>query len=474
MIKIKDLNFRYRDSGEFALKDINLEIGEGECICLTGISGSGKSTLLMAVNGLIPHYVSGEMSGDVWLDGMNTKEVEISRLAEKAGMVFQNPDTQIFALSVRSEVAFGPENILTPPGEIYERLNRALDAVDMGGFEDRNPNELSYGQKQRITLASVLSLAPRILLMDEPLSLMDCGGKERILDIISELKEKGFTVVIGEHNLPFMLGVSDRILVMHGGEIIRDAVPGQINREDIRLFNEIGIRWGETGVTAEDELTPNFDKKFDRNKIIEIRNLTYTYPCGICALNNLSLDVYEGEFLGILGKNGSGKTTLLKAVVGLIHPGAGEVTTLGISPHPYGLFGKVGFLIQDPEYQIFEETVFDEIAFSLKKLNLTEDEIQKRVNRALEVTNMEDLRESDPLKLSFGQKHRVAFASLLALKPRVIILDDLTKGLDYGNLKQILDTLKIMQRKFNVTVIICTHDHEIIKKYVDRVVRIGK
>lgn len=510
MIRIKNLNFTYPNSDNAALDDITLDVKSGECVCLTGVSGCGKSTLLMACSGLIPHYIKGEMSGDVLIDGASTQDIEIQKIAEKVGMVFQNPDTQIFSLSVKGEVAFGAENLLIPPADIYERLKWALSAVGMEGFEDRNPTELSYGQKQRITIASVLSIKPGILLIDEPLSLMDCSGKEKVLDIILDLKKRGITLIIGEHNLPFIRDACDRVMVMSGGRIIIDKPASEIDAGDIDIFNREGIRWGKTGVDTEEDEKPvefkehsdkgkimdynilNYKKnikniknsaaiKFNRQsdryqdkKIIEIKNLTYTYTGGVCALDNISFDIYEGEFLGIVGKNGTGKTTLLKSIMGLIKPDKGSVKTLGITPDPYHLFGKVGFLIQDPEYQLFEESVFDEVAFSLEKLKFPADEIKERVRWALEITGMEDFTKSDPLALSFGQKHRVAFASVLALKPAVVILDDLSKGLDFGNLKHIMEALKNMQENSSLTVIMCTHDHQVIKDYVERVVRIKR
>jgi energy-coupling factor transport system ATP-binding protein len=456
MIQINDLSFRYANSNVQALKEINLNIRRGECICLTGASGSGKSSLLLAIKGLIPHFIKGRFDGSVSINGIDTREADITTLSENIGLVFQNPETQIFNLTVKEEVAFGLENLLVPRDEIVKRVKEALKLAGLTGFENRNPADLSGGEKQKVCIASILAMKPDILLFDEPLSQLDEKGKSDLLVILKGLKGK-VTMIIGEHNVSAASKVSDRIVLMNGGEIIAEGE--EVDAEMEAFFKRFGVRW-KVGIRR-------YESKRNCEEVAKLKDVSFLYRDKE-VLSNFSLSIGRREFIGITGENGAGKTTVLKIMAGLLKAKKGTVQVLGMNPSPKKVFSKVGFLFQNPEYQIFERTVRDEVAFALRKKGLQEAEIEERVFDALESVGIGDLGERNPLTLSMGEKHRVALAAIIALDPEIIILDEPTSGLDYGNATRMLEKIKSLGK----TVVIASHDRELLEMCCDAIYQI--
>ena len=466
MIEINQLSFKYPRSSKLALDNIDLKVKKGDFVCMIGPSGSGKSTLLMALNGLIPHHIPGDYNGNVIVDGMVVENKCIRDISQKVGLVFQNPETQICNLKVRDEVAFGPENLLVPPSEILRRVRWSLKAVGMADYDDRNPEELSYGQKQRITIGSVLSMKPRVLLLDEPLSNLDNVIAKKVLYVLKELNEQNITIIVTTHDIKPFQKIATHLVALAEGKILLDKAVNELDKRDKITIKNLGIRWGL-------KKTPRRKIKNHNKPVIEVKHLDYTYPNNTKALNNLSLKIRRGEFVGIIGNNGSGKTTLLKAMVGFIKPQKGHVSILGLrDPNPCDLFGNLGFLYQNPDIQIFEKDVFEEIAFSLKNMGLDKGTIDKRISWALETVSMAGHKDKNPLALSLGERHRVALASILAMNPKLLILDELTSGIDYKTLTHILRVIKEIQKRRDMTVIMVTHDDELLPHYADRIIKI--
>lgn len=467
-ISLKDVWFKYPQSSNWAIRGINLNVNTGESACITGPSGCGKTTLCMCLNGLIPHHIPGELRGNTTLDKWNIKKSSIAELSQRVGLVFQNPESQLFLLRIIDEVAFGPENLCVPPNEILERVERALEDVGMLGKEEENPTEISGGQKQRVAIASVLSMKPNILVLDEPLTQLDHGGKTRLLEVLKKLKSEGISIIITEHNITPLLYLVDKLIVMNDGEIILVKYVKDLSLEDIDKIKRIGVRWH---LKRRDNKKSRARCRCPGGFRVFVENASYTYPNGAEALKDASLKVKRGEFLGLVGENGSGKSTLLKCIMGFLKPKHGKIVVTGIeNPTPEDLFGRVGFIFQNPDCQLFEENVFSEIAFSLRKMGLRENEIEKRVSWALEAVDMNGYELKNPLTLSMGQRHRVALASILVMKPRVILLDEPMHGLDIKNAERILDIIKSMQENLETTIVMASHDREVLEIYADRIV----
>ncbi|HWR60122.1 MAG TPA: energy-coupling factor transporter ATPase [Clostridia bacterium] len=505
-ISIRNLTFRYKDQKEGnAIENINLDIENGQFVVIMGPSGAGKSTLANCLNGLIPNFVRGKYEGEVWVNGKKVREQAVSKMAKDIGLVFQDFESQLFSTNTKLEIAFGPENFMVPRDEIRKRISRVLKIVNLEGYEERQPSTLSGGQKQRLAIGSVLASQPRIICMDEPTTDLDPIGKLGIFMIARELHEdKDLNLIIIEHETEEALE-ADRLIIMENGHIIKDGKPEQVLR-DIELMDRIGIMSLQipkyfksiSSIAAEElPLTPEeglerfkaMKLALDRKKyeeilrselerenkygdvIIEVKDLEHTYPNGKKALEGASLQIREGEFLAVLGHNGSGKTTLVKHLNGLLMPTAGSVYVGGKDTKSTTIFeiGKeVGFVFQNPDHQIFADTVYEEVAFSPKIRGCSPEEIDKRVKEALKAVDLEGYEKEDPFSLSKGERQRVAVASILSARPRMIILDEPTTGLDFKEQKRMMELIKKLNEEGH-TIIIITHTMWVVSEYAHKV-----
>lgn len=466
-VEIHDFWFRYEESKDWALKGVNLSISEGEAVGIVGPSGSGKSTLLMAISGIIPSYIRGEQRGSVSVDGIDPGRVSLPEMATRVGIVLQDPELQLFMPKVIEEVAFGPENLCLPPQEILKRVRASISEVGLEGLEERDTYKLSAGQKQRVAIASMLSMGQRVLLMDEPLSRLDRAGRESIIRVINALKKRGVTVIVSEHHVNELAKVVDRLVLLSGGAVMFDAPV-------IEVINK-GLSGSISALTRPpirhcvDSATARPQKQTAGQPIIEVEDLYYEYADGVKALSSITLKVYHGEFLGIFGENGSGKSTLLKIIAGLLRPKKGRVVVDGMeNPTAEDLIGKVMYVPENPDRAIFEETVFEEVAFTVKRLGFREDEVNARVKWALDLVNLSGFESRDPLALSFGERRRVTVATAIAVKPKVLLLDEPTTGLDLQNAIKLMDSLKKLQIEHGTTIIVVSHELELVKAYADR------
>jgi energy-coupling factor transport system ATP-binding protein len=504
-VSIEGLAYRYRGQQKPALKGVNLEVAEGEFVVVMGSSGAGKSTLCVSLNGLIPHFFKGKMEGTVRVGGRPTSEGKVGEFAQEVGLVFQDFEAQLFSTNVALEVAFGPENFRVERGEMIERVERVLGQVHLEGFENRTPSTLSGGQKQRLAIASVLAIEPRILCLDEPTTDLDPVGKLGIFEIAEDLKDRDdVTLIVVEHETEETLE-ADRIIVLRDGEIVADRPAREVLRDVelleessvmplqvTRFFHEMGLWQGQLPLTPQEGVAEFRRRGWlvnpDRHRrlveadgkreegygepVIEVEGLTHRYPNGVIALEGVDLTVRRGEFLAVLGQNGSGKTTLVKHFNGLLKPTEGTVRVGEDETTEQGLrrLGRsVGYVFQNPDHQIFSDTVSDEVAFGPKIRGMEESEIKERVEEALAAVGLEGRGDEDPFGLTKGERQRVAVASVLAVRPEVLILDEPTTGLDYAEQRSMMDLIKSLN-KAGSTIIVVTHTMWVVAEYAHRAV----
>src|SRR5215212_9469683 len=502
-VSIEGLGYRYRGQQEPALKDVDLEVAEGEFVVVMGPSGAGKSTLCISLNGLIPHFFRGRMEGEVRVGGRSTREGKVGEFAQEVGLVFQDFEAQLFSTNVALEVAFGPENFSVEREEMIRRVESVLGQVRLEGFEDRTPATLSGGQKQRLAIASVLAIEPRILCLDEPTTDLDPIGKLGIFEIAEDLKDRDdVTLIVVEHETEETLD-ADRIIVLRDSEIVADRPAREVLRDVelleessvmplqvTRFFHEMGLWQGQLPLTPQEGLAEfrrrgwlvspdrhgrlvEADGKREEGygePVIEVKGLTHRYPNGVVALEGVDLTVRKGEFLAVLGQNGSGKTTLVKHFNGLLEPTEGTVRVGEGETREQGLrqLGQsVGYVFQNPDHQIFADTVADEVAFGPKIRGMEEGDIKERVEEALAAVGLEGRGEEDPFGLTKGERQRVAVASVLSVRPEVLILDEPTTGLDYAEQRSMMDLVRRLNEAGS-TIIAVTHTMWVVAEYAHR------
>ncbi|MFC2045582.1 ABC transporter ATP-binding protein [Chloroflexota bacterium] len=505
MINIEGLTFFYSDTTQPALNNVNLTINDGEFVLLTGPSGGGKSSLCRCFNGLIPHFHGGKVSGSIVVEGQDTLKSSTKEMAKIVGFVFQDPENQLVSIDVEREVAFGPENLGFPRDLIAKRVEESLDTLGIANLRYRQISELSGGEKQKVAIASVLALHPRVLILDEPTSELDPKGAEDVLSIVTRLNDElGLTVILVEHRLDRVIQYVDRLIVIDAGTIIIDGEIDDILVNHyhelseigigipplIRLFQELKkrdagidkipltvkegrseIRKTLKNISVQSDSIPNCDMK-SGDTLIKIKNLWYAYPNGHTAVKSINLEVGEGEFVAIMGRNASGKTTLVKHFNRLLVPTKGSIKINGIDTKEATiaeLARKVGYVFQNPNDHLFADTVYDEVAFTLKNLGYDSKEISQRIDEVLERLHLNEHRGRYPRSLSGGEKQRVALASVLAPKPRIIILDEPTRGMEYRLKSELMKFLEECCCQGN-TVILVTHDVEIVAEYAARVI----
>lgn len=498
LLEIEDLWYQYPLATKAVLRGVNLTVNEGEFLVLLGPSGCGKSTLALTANGIVPNQIGGKIAGTVEIDGMNTRQHAVGELARKVGIVFQNPDAQIIHLHVEDEVAFPMQNLLVQPQVMREKINEMLEVVGMSRFKKSLTTTLSGGQKQRLSIATALTMDPKLLILDEPTVHLDPKGAEEVIDTIVQLnREQNIAILLIEHKLDEIIKLADRIAVMDAGLVVADGDPRELLlskanyiMNDLGLFipqvTEVanfavtrGYTFASAPLSVEDFPTNTIKLRRDgfagcqnhqgnvagRRAVIEIRGVSFKYPIGTKALDNISLDIQEGEIAALLGSNGSGKTTLAKILIGLLKPTQGNVTIRGDNSvydvsktSPKVLSRFIGFSFQNPENQFVTERVFDEVAFGLRIMNnISEDEIKRRTMGIIEKFGLVEFIDEHPLNLSMGQKRRLSIATMLVLEPRMIIFDEPMTGQDKKRTDFIIKLIQDLQGK-GTTSIFITHD----------------
>ncbi len=451
MISIENLSYTYPGQQHPALSGISLHAEAGECICLAGHSGCGKSTLLLALRGLL--------SDGVLLGSIQCGETgpHATSAAQGMGLVFQNAESQILCATVYDEVAFGPENLALPSDAINQRIVAALSAVNLLHFGNRNVERFSAGQKQRLCIAAVLAMQPDVLLLDEPTSQLDQAGRQDLLAILRHLKDRGFTIVIAEHTVEPFREIIDRYYLLANGTITgcHTSLP-----EFCRPVGQLHQTKPTTPV-----------KPRRSGHTIIATGLAVSYPGGAGILEDISLAIAPGERVHLYGANGCGKSTLLKVLAGAVKPDRGTVTIADTTAAQAGdQVGIVSLLLQNPQRQLFEDTVHEEVAFTLKRLRMSSEEINHRVIAALTACEALHLEDRLPLTLSFGEQHRVALASVIAPNPRVLLMDEPFAGLDPEQRLRLLQILARIAREQDTAMIIASHDPLPDPSWADRTI----
>lgn len=492
IIQISGLHFRYKKAARPVFAGLDLEVQPGERLTILGPSEAGKSTLALCLQGLIPRLIKGEMQGRLEVAAANTQKARPRDLAARVGLLFQDFEAQLFCTRVDQEVAFGPENLALPRDELRRRVAHSLALVGLAGLEARDPAALSGGQRQLLALAAVLALEPRLLVLDEPTSDLDPLRVEELLETLDRLaREQGLTLVLLGQDLRLARNCS-RLVLLHEGAILADGPPEQVLRR-VDLFEQLGLQvpelpglfhdlgqanlplsleeaetqarslgwvWVQTaGETP--ALRPGVPVPATSLEILALRRVGFAYPGAAPVLKDFSLAFREGELTAVLGPNGSGKTTLLKLLRGLLQPQSGEVWRAEGA--------RAGFVFQNPDYQIFAEEVWEEVALGPRQLGLDAEEVNRRVEEALASVHLLDRGRDDPFSLTKGQRQCLAVAGVLALAPRVIILDEPTTGLDFREQQDLLDLVAGLHAQGR-TIIMVTHSMWAAAAYAQRLV----
>ncbi|AIL72395.1 TPA: DUF3744 domain-containing protein [Vibrio vulnificus] len=500
-IEFSNFSFRYESLDKPTLRNINLRIEKGEKIVIIGPSGSGKSTLGQCLNGLIPHAIKGEVSGSLTINGQETATFAMHQFTEQVGTVLQDTDSQFVGLSIGEDIAFALENQLTANIEMYSLVKATAKMVDLEQMLQRSPHDLSGGQKQRVSLAGILVDDVDILLFDEPLAALDPKTGKRTIEIIDELHRKtGKTVVIIEHRLEDVLHRHvDRIILMEGGEIMADTTPDELLaspllaqygiREPLYLtalksagchlalddhpssLSELPLANYQHAMADWFHQANTTSNHIRSETLLDVRNLTYSYDGEKNALEGVSFNVQRGEFVSILGKNGSGKSTITKLIMGVIEPDDGTMHLNGQDLSELTIFErsqKVGVVMQNPNHMISHHMIFDEVAFGLRNRGWDEPQVNDKVLEVLELCGLSKYRHWPIEALSYGQKKRVTIASILALEPELLILDEPTAGQDYRNYTSMLSFIEKLNRELGITVVIISHDMHLVLEYTTR------
>ncbi|MCR8746399.1 ABC transporter ATP-binding protein [Romboutsia lituseburensis] len=502
IIEFKNFNFKYRVQAEPTLKDINLTIYEGEKVLIVGPSGSGKSTLAHCLNGLVPFYYRGDMSGELKINEQDIRTKNIFELSKIVGTVLQDPDSQFIGLTVGEDIAFKLENYCVEQKIMKEKVEKSARLVDIDKELQSSPYRLSGGQKQRVTLAGVTVDDVKVLLFDEPLASLDPATGKGAMELIDNIqKQDNKTVVIIEHRLEDVLHCDvDRIIVMDDGRIICDTTPDELLSSN--KLGAVGVReplyitaLKYAGCDINTEMCPksvktlNIDnckskvkewfeitkisqKQKKCDTILELQDVTFSYSQEKQILKNVSFKINKGDMVSIVGRNGAGKSTVSKLICGFYKPTSGKILFDGKNIENESIKSrseKIGFVMQNPNQMISKTKVFDEVAFGLKIRGVDENQITERVHNVLKTCGLYGHRNWPISALSFGQKKRVTIAAILVLNPEVIILDEPTAGQDFKHYTEIMEFLIDLNKK-GVTVIMVTHDMHLMLEYTNNVI----
>lgn len=502
MISFKNFSFKYNNVVDKTLKNIDLTINKGEKVLIVGPSGSGKSTLSHCINGLIPFSYNGEIEGELIIDNIKPYEESLSDVSKKVGTILQDQDSQFIGLSVGEDVAFNFENNAMPLNEMKVKVIDALELVNMVDFINHSPYELSGGQKQRVSLAGVLGSDAEVLLFDEPLANLDPASGKEIMQLINDIHEKtNKTIIIVEHRIEDVLEQPfDKVIVVNKGEVQGFGTPDEILKSDLLKNNGLreplyleAMKLAGCDISKSENLkdltnideknkevlknwfnnkTSNKDSIIKEEKILEVKNLAFSHDGIKNTINDVSFHLNKGEILAVLGNNGAGKSTLCRLITGILKPQKGSIFLNNQCIDSWSIKQKgssIGYVMQNPNQMISQHMIKDEIALGLKCRNYSKEEIDKKVEEVLKICGLYPYRNWPVSALSYGQKKRVTIASILAINPEVIILDEPTAGQDYKHYTEFMEFIKELSAQ-GISIILITHDMQLTLEYCHRAV----
>lgn len=502
MISFKNFSFKYNNVVDKTLKNIDLTINKGEKVLIVGPSGSGKSTLSHCINGLIPFSYNGEIEGELIIDNIKPYEESLSDVSKKVGTILQDQDSQFIGLSVGEDVAFNFENNAMPLNEMKVKVIDALELVNMVDFINHSPYELSGGQKQRVSLAGVLGSDAEVLLFDEPLANLDPASGKEIMQLINDIHEKtNKTIIIVEHRIEDVLEQPfDKVIVVNKGEVQGFGTPDEILKSDLLKNNGLreplyleAMKLAGCDISQSENLkdlnnidernkevlknwfnneTSNKDSIIKEEKILEVKNLAFSHDGIKNTINDVSFHLNKGEILAVLGNNGAGKSTLCRLITGILKPQKGSIFLNNQCIDSWSIKQKgssIGYVMQNPNQMISQHMIKDEIALGLKCRNYSKEEIDKKVEEVLKICGLYPYRNWPVSALSYGQKKRVTIASILAINPEVIILDEPTAGQDYKHYTEFMEFIKELSAQ-GISIILITHDMQLTLEYCHRAV----
>ena len=476
-LRVKDLTFQYKRREEPALRNLSFEMWPGEVMLIAGASGCGKTTLMRCINGLIPHTYHGEISGEIEVFGNPVAEMTMAELAPYVGTLLQDPERQMVGSYVINEVAFGLENLGLPREEIFERVDETLNFLGIGDLKERETFSTSGGEKQKVALAGVLAMKPRLLLLDEPLASLDPASANEALQFFRWLAGEGIAVMVVEHRVEDVLSIQpEKVLYLSEGEQVYYGAPAGLL--DVVDYRKVKLPAPTVLKRAKADPPPLYEPLLkpspQSETLVSFEDVSFKYGADLPqVLHEISFVVHTGDVIAILGPNGAGKTTLVKHTLGLLKPTQGTVTLEGRDTRQMSVARAahtVGYVFQSPTQMLFAQTVAEELEFGPRNLRHDPEKIRKNVDWALATVHMDTERDMPPLALSFGQQKRVSIAAILAMRSRILMMDEPTAGQDYWNYISFMDA--ILQMPGFDAVLFITHDLDLATIYANRVLLI--
>lgn len=511
IINVDDVSFSYGTQTERALSHISLSVNKGDFIGIIGPSGAGKSTLAACLSGAVPHHYTGTFFGAVMVDGHDTCEVSLTDVSQIVGSVLQDIDTQTVASVVEDEMLFGLENFDVPHDQIEQRVSETLETVGISDLRDREIATLSGGQKQKVAIAAILAMRPRVLVLDEPTAALDPASSTLVFETLREANRAlGITIVVVEQKVALLSEYCNRVLVLNHGEIALQGEPHEVfaHTDELRaigvdcprvtrIFNSLeadGLVSGTPCLDVDEaerlisgivdpahassdiqapagsphapSLRPHAK---DAEPVLTFDHVEFAYPNG-AAVHDLNLTLYPGELVGIVGQNGAGKTTLTKLLTGLLKPASGSVRVTGLDTAAVPtsrIAREVATLFQNPDRQICKDTVLDEVAFGLELAGIDRAEALRRARLVIDRFGLP--ADEAPFSLSRGQRQMVALASVVVVEPKIVVLDEPTSGLDYRECMTVMETVRTMAERGCAVIMVC-HDMEVVSDFAERIV----
>lgn len=463
MIVFDNVSFKYGESDEDSISNVSFNIKEGEFIVITGKSGSGKSTITRCINGLIPKFFEGEFKGNVHIDNRDLGEMEIHEISMLVGSVFQDPRSQFFAIDTTSELAFTCENYGMEREEIHSRIIESSDLMDIRNLLGRSVFKLSSGEKQKIAISSVNTLRPKILVLDEPSSNLDLVSIEVLKELLLDLKNRGYTIIISEHRLYFLRDLIDRVFYFEDGIFKRE-----FTKKEFLNLSKAGLQ--EKGLRSMDifETSIEDDLRFNQDiEILKLEDISYGYSNRKDLLKNINFSCITGDIVALIGNNGVGKTTLGKIISGVHKEKGGRVYLNNIMTNYKSRRRKISFVMQDADYQLFTESIERELLIGNEDI----PDIENKIRNALKYMGLYELKDRHPASLSGGQKQRVTIAISMVQNNSLIIMDEPTSGLDRVNMERVKEMVNHLAKQGKAIVMI-THDYEFITNTCNKVIHI--